>query len=135
MSEAVANKACLLVVEDNEINMLVLRLMLQAAGYDLIEATDGLSAIEIAHSKNPDLVIMDIMMPGMDGISAAREILRNCAGKSPKLLAVTGNVLESVRQECLDAGFDGIIFKPVHAPELIATIERLLPRNGTVHTH
>lgn len=130
MIETLTNRACLLVVEDNETNMLVLRLMLEGAGYELLEATDGVSAVEAALSKKPDLVLMDLMMPRMDGISAAREILRRACGKPPKILAVTGNVLKSIRRECLEAGFDGVILKPVKTRELLAAVERLLPRRS-----
>lgn len=135
MVEPPTNRGYVLVAEDNETNMLVLRLMLEGAGYTLLEATDGVSAVEAALSKNPDLVLMDLMMPRMDGISAAREILRRTSGKPPKMLAVTGNVLESIRRECVRAGFDGVILKPVNARELLETVARLLVRGSATCMH
>jgi CheY-like chemotaxis protein len=119
------DKPTLLVVEDDAVNMMVIRLMLEKAGYAPMEARDGVEAVEVAQAKSPDIILMDIMMPRMDGIAAAREILCRCADRPPKMIAVTGNVIDKVRSDCLEAGFDSIVVKPIEMSALLADIERL----------
>lgn len=132
-AEAVMAGPSLLIVEDNPVNMLVLNLMLRDRGYTVAEARDGIEAVERATSDRPEIILMDIMMPRMDGITAAREILCRARDRPPKIVAVTGNALESIAQECLEAGFDAVLLKPVDARELIATISRLLGGNRPAH--
>lgn len=119
------SKPTLLIVEDDAVNMMVIRLMLEKAGYFAVEAHDGAEAVEIARVQRPDIILMDIMMPRMDGIAAAREILSEAGENPPKIIAITGNVLDKVRQDCMEAGFHSVVVKPVTMPMLIADIERL----------
>lgn len=119
-------KPTVLVVEDNAVNMMVLRLMLERAGHTPIEATDGVEAVAVALAQRPDIILMDLMMPRMDGIAAAREILSRAGDRPPKIIAVTGNTVEQVRRECMEVGFDSVVVKPVRIDELTATIDRLI---------
>lgn len=134
-AEAAMAGPSLLIVEDNPVNMLVLNLMLKDRGYTVAEARDGIEAVELATSEKPEIILMDIMMPRMDGITAAREILGRARDKPPKIVAVTGNALESITRECLEAGFAAVLLKPVDARELIATISRLLGGGGGCPAH
>ena len=122
----------LLIVDDNPVNLLVLRLMLARAGYAPLEASDGLEAVTMASAEKPDLILMDIMMPRMDGIAAAGRILDQASGTPPKIVAVTGNTEERLREECLAAGFCTVLHKPVDARELLATINRLTTRSAKI---
>lgn len=119
-------KPSLLIVEDNAVNTLVLREILGEESYELLEATNGSQAVEVALSKRPDVILMDIMMPGVDGISAARTILDQFKENPPRIVAVTGNALESVRRKCLDSGFSDVLLKPVDAGALRNAVSRLL---------
>ena len=116
----------ILIADDNCVNMLVLRLMLKKAGYVALEAADGLQAVEIALRERPDLIFMDIMMPKMNGISAARQIL-SAGGPLPRIVAITGNSTDDVQQECAEFGFDEVLLKPIDKNTLLATIHRLFP--------
>lgn len=118
-------KPSLLIVDDNPVNLLVLRLMLVRAGYAPLEASDGIEAVTLATAEKPDLILIDIMMPRMNGIAAARRILEQASGTAPKLIAVTGNTEERLTDECLAAGISTVLHKPIDARELIETIERL----------
>lgn len=119
-------KPSLLIVEDNAVNTFVLKAILGETSYNLHEATDGKQAVEMALANRPKVILMDIMMPSKDGISAAREILDQIIHDPPKILGVTGNALDSVRRECLDAGFSGVLVKPVDARELRSAVTLLL---------
>ena len=118
----------LLLVDDHPVNLLVLRLMLERAGYSPREATSGAEAVALALAETPDLVLMDLMMPGMDGITATREILERSDGPPPTFIAVTGNTDTAVSKECLASGFAAVLHKPVDSNELFETIGQLLGR-------
>ncbi len=117
----------ILIVEDNQVNLMILRAMLRKRGYEPIVALDGAEGVEMTELHRPRLVLMDLQMPRLDGIAAAREIMRRLSDKAPIIVAVTANPTESVRAACLEAGFADILDKPLIFGDLIATVERHLP--------
>ena len=114
----------ILVVEDNEMNMKLLRDVLYATGYRTLEATTGAEAVELASSNVPDLVLMDIQLPDFDGVQALHRLRANERTAAIPVLAVTAQAMQGDRQEFLAAGFDGYVSKPVNVRELIGTVRQ-----------
>lgn len=123
-------KKRILVADDNEDTALVFRQGLEWYGYEVTVATDGLKAEEMAISQLPDLIVMDIMMPEMDGLQAASRIRKNPKTHGIPILAVTGRVVPGDREKCLAGGFDGYIAKPFTLRDLKAAIEVLFKDHG-----
>ncbi|WP_458095059.1 response regulator [Roseomonas sp. WA12] len=122
--------ACLhvLVVDDVAVNRLVLRAMLEMAGHAVTEASDGQSALDTIAATRPDIILMDVLMPGMDGLEATRRI-RALPGPvaRTRILAVTAGAMPDQIAACLDAGMDGSVTKPVDRRALLATLEAREP--------
>jgi two-component system cell cycle response regulator DivK len=114
----------ILVVEDNEKNMKLFRDVLHAAGYRTLEATTGARAVELATAHGPDLVLMDIQLPDIDGVEALRRLRANARTASTPVLALTAQAMEGDRERFLAAGFDGYVSKPVNIVELVATVRQ-----------
>jgi two-component system cell cycle response regulator DivK len=111
-----------LVVEDNEKNMKLFRDVLQAKGYRTLEATTGRRAVELAAEHAPNLVLMDIQLPDIDGVEALGRLRADERSASIPVLALTAQAMRGDRERFLAAGFDGYLSKPVDIAELIATI-------------
>ncbi|MEN1758900.1 PAS domain-containing hybrid sensor histidine kinase/response regulator [Anoxynatronum sibiricum] len=113
----------ILVVEDQETNRKMLELMLKKRGYSFEMANDGNEAVAMFREADYSLILMDVQMPGMNGLEATRQIrsLRN--KKSPKIVAVTAHVTEEDRRQCMDAGMDAFLEKPIDFHQLIAAID------------
>ena len=116
----------ILIVEDNEKNRRLARDILQVKGYRTIEAETAESGLEMAPKENPDLVLMDIQLPGMNGIQALKKLRANEATRAIPVLAFTASVMPQDRREIMDAGFDGFVAKPVNLKEFIAAIAKAL---------
>jgi two-component system cell cycle response regulator DivK len=117
----------ILVVEDQEDNRTILRDLLGAAGYELIEATDGAEGVKLAQQQKPDLILMDIQLPGMDGYEATRRIKSQAALKSTPIIAVTSYALSGDEAKARAAGCDGYVTKPFSPRELLAKVREYLP--------
>ncbi len=115
----------ILVVEDNEMNMKLFRDVLIATGYRTLEATTGGEAIELATDQRPDLVLMDIQLPDLDGVQALRKLRGDERTAAIPVLAVTAQAMRDDRARFLEAGFDDYLAKPVNLGELIGTVRRL----------
>jgi two-component system, cell cycle response regulator DivK len=111
-----------LIVEDNEKNMKLFRDVLQATGYSTLEATTGEEAIELSVSQAPALVLMDVQLPGIDGVEALERLRQNERTASIPVLALTAQAMSGDRERFLEAGFDGYLAKPVDVGELIETV-------------
>jgi two-component system cell cycle response regulator DivK len=111
-----------LIVEDNEKNMKLVRDVLQATGYRTLEATTGEEAVELALSQAPALVLMDVQLPGIDGVEALERLRQNERTASIPVLALTAQAMSGDRERFLGAGFDGYLAKPVDVGELIETV-------------
>jgi two-component system cell cycle response regulator DivK len=117
-----------LVVEDNDKNMKLFRDVLQASGYSTFEATTGEDALELAHSHEPALVLMDIQLPGIAGLEALRRLREDELTASIPVLAVTAQAMSGDRERFLAAGFDGYLSKPIDVAELIQVVQELCGR-------
>ena len=111
-------KKHILVAEDNEDLAELYCIQLESLGFDVTVAKNGIEAIELAPLLLPDLVIMDIRMPKMDGLEAARQIRENPATRDIPILAATAKAMEGDKEKCLAAGCDGYIAKPFTHREL-----------------
>ena len=116
----------ILTVEDNPLNAKLLRDLLQSRGYEVAEATTAEAGLEIARERQPALILMDIHLPGMDGITALGELKAEPETASIPVIAVTASVMPMERREILAAGFDGYQPKPLSVKELLAEMDRLL---------
>jgi two-component system, cell cycle response regulator DivK len=112
----------ILVVEDNEKNMKLFRDVLDATGYRTLEATTGSEAVDMASEHTPDLVLMDIQLPDLDGMPALHRLRANARTATIPVLALTAQAMHGDRERFLAAGFDGYLSKPVDVRELIGTV-------------
>lgn len=118
--------AKILLVEDNPLNLDILSRHLQRRGFDFVTASDGNRAVELAHSEQPDLILMDMNLPLKDGWSAAKEIKASSATRDIPLIALTAYASENDREKALAAGCDEYQMKPFRAKSLFDKIDRLL---------
>jgi two-component system, cell cycle response regulator DivK len=114
----------ILVVEDNVKNMKLLRDVLRAKGYRTLEATTGAEVVELAAEHVPDLVLMDIQLPDIDGLEALSRLRADDRTASVPVLAVTAQAMQGDRERFLAAGFDDYLSKPVDIVELVETVSR-----------
>jgi len=112
----------ILVVEDNEKNMKLFRDVLQATGYATLEASTGEDAVELAVAHSPALVLMDVQLPGIDGVEALGLLRADGRTESIPVLALTAQAMQGDRERFLDAGFDGYISKPVDVADFLQTV-------------
>lgn len=113
----------ILVVEDNEKNMKLVRDVLQASGYRMLEARTGGQGVELAIEHRPDLVLMDIRLPDIDGVEALRLLRANEDTALVPVLALTAQAMQGDRERFLAAGFNGYFSKPVDIADLVATVK------------
>lgn len=116
----------ILCVEDNPQNMRLVRKILQHEGYVVIEAEDGLSGVDLANKEQPDLILMDINLPDIDGLEATARIKSNPALGTIPVVALTANAMYGDEERALAAGCDGYISKPVSRTMLIDRIKQFL---------
>lgn len=119
-----------LVVEDNEKSMKLFRDVLRVTGYRTLEATTGAQAIELAAEHAPDLVLMDIRLPDIDGVEALSRLRADERTASIPVLALTAQAMQGDRERILAVGFDGYIAKPVNVVELVGVVRRYCDRPG-----
>jgi two-component system cell cycle response regulator DivK len=116
-----------LVVEDHEDNRRILRDLLGHAGYEMIEAVTGEEGVALAESERPDLILMDIQLPGLDGYEAARRIKANPALARIPIIAVTSYALSGDDRKAFEAGCDAYVTKPFSPRALLAKIREYAP--------
>ena len=118
----------ILIVEDNEKNMKLVRDVLQVKGYQTLEAGTAEDGIALAQAHSPDLVLMDIQLPGMNGIEALGVLRENPATAHIPVIAVTASVMQQDRKLITEAGFDGYVGKPINLQEFLAAVNAMLAR-------
>ena len=118
----------ILIVEDNEKNRRLVRDVLQFKGYETIETETGEEGVELARSRQPALVLMDIQLPGIDGITALKRLREDPTTRAMRVMAVTASAMTQDRQNILDAGFDGYQSKPINVKSFLEAVETLLRR-------
>jgi CheY-like chemotaxis protein len=127
--------AKILLVEDNEMNRDMLSRRLERKGYTVILAVDGLIGVEMAQNESPDLVLMDMSLPVLDGWEATRRLKADVATGSIPVIALTAHAMSSDRDKAMEAGCDDYDTKPVDLPRLLEKIEALLkPESGNEST-
>lgn len=117
----------ILIVEDEPTNMKLFRDLLKFGGYPTIEATDGQQGVKLARQRKPDLILMDVNMPVMDGREATRILKTDASTKHIPIVAVTSCVMESEIEEILRAGCDDYLVKPIDIKEFLNKVTRYLP--------
>lgn len=120
--------AHVLLVEDNELNRDMLSRRLQLRGYSVIRANDGLEALAVAHSSLPDLILMDMSLPEIDGWEATRRLKSDARTAAIPVLALTAHAMPEDRQKALQAGCDDYDTKPVEFARLLLKMEALLEK-------
>jgi two-component system, cell cycle response regulator DivK len=120
-----------LLVEDQEDNRVLARKLLERAGFLVLEATDGRQALDEAATRLPDLVLLDISLPGMDGLTVARRLRESAADKTPLIVALTAHAMASDRAKALESGCHEFMTKPIDVPTFIPTLRRILEHHRT----
>jgi CheY-like chemotaxis protein len=120
----------ILIVEDNEMNLDMLSRRLERRGYETIAATDGLRGVELALAERPDLILMDMRLPGLDGWEATRRIKVNSETSKIPIIALTAHAIAGDREKALESGCDEYEAKPIDFPRLLTKIKALLNERG-----
>ncbi len=115
-----------LVVEDQEDNMQIMDDMLSSAGYEVIKAVTGDEGVAMAESHKPDLILMDVMLPGLDGYEATRRIKDNAALRHIPVVAVTSYALDAEESRAEEAGCDAYLSKPISPRALLAKVREFI---------
>ena len=116
----------ILIVEDNEKNRKLVRDVLSFKGYEILEAETGEDGVRLALERRPRLILMDIQLPGIDGIEALRRIRAEEETRGIPIVAVTASAMDRDRQQIMAAGFDGYQSKPLNVKEFMAAVEAIL---------
>ena len=121
----------ILIVEDNEKNMKLVRDILRHAGHATLEATTGLDGVNLAVANRPDLVLMDIQLPDIDGIEALRRIREVSELDAVPVIAVSASVMPDDQQKIVTSGFDAFVTKPINLKQFLDTVQRFLAQGRT----
>ena|ERR1041384_2729202 len=120
----------ILIIEDNDKNRKLIRDLLQAKGYPTIESDTAEEGIRIAEERRPALVLMDIQLSGMDGITAMKRLKTSAATRTIPVMAITASAMTHNRESMLAEGFDGYQIKPLNLSEFLADIARLAAQSS-----
>jgi CheY-like chemotaxis protein len=120
-----------LIVEDNDKNRKLVRDVLMFKGYEVIETETGEEGVRLAQERRPSLVLMDIRLPGIDGVEALRRLRVEETTREIPIMAMTASVMSEDRQKIMAAGFDAYQSKPINVTEFVAAVEQLLERRRT----
>jgi len=123
-------KKCILIIEDDSLNLKLIRDVLNVSGYDTLEAADGKTGVDIALDQKPDLILMDIQLPVMNGIEATRLIKSHQATYHIPILALTGYAMEEDMKQIQNAGCNGYISKPFHIRDILNSVKDCLLKTG-----
>jgi len=115
-----------LVVEDNEMNMQLFEYLLEESGFVILKATSGEDALKMVDEEVPDLILMDIHLPGMDGLSVVRELKSDARLQNIPILALTAHAMRGDKDRFLQAGCDGYISKPIDIKTFIPSIQKYI---------
>ncbi len=116
----------ILIVEDNEMNLDMLSRRLARKGYEILSARDGQAGVDMCRAERPDLVLMDMSLPVVDGWSATRILKQDAGTSSVPIVALTAHAMQADQDKAMEAGCDAFATKPVDLPGLIETIDKLL---------
>ena len=116
----------ILIVEDNEKNMKLVRDILRHNGHQTIEATTGVEGVRLAQAQRPDLILMDIQLPDIDGIEALRRIRAETSLDAIAVIAVSASVMPDDQHKIVTSGFDAFVTKPINLKQFLETVQRFL---------
>ena len=122
----------ILIVEDNEKNMKLVRDILRHHKYETVEAATGEDGVRLAIERKPDLVLMDIQLPDIDGIEALRRIREEASLDRVPVIAVSASVMPDDQQKIVTSGFDAFVTKPINLKQFLETVKRFLTHGRTV---
>lgn len=125
----------ILVIEDNELNMKLVRSLLKIDRYHVLEACDAQTGIELARKQKPDLILMDIQLPGIDGLIATKKIKEDPDLKDIPIIALTAHAMSGDEKKAHDAGCDGYICKPIHTRSFLGIISQFFSRGMDSESH
>ncbi len=117
-----------MVVEDNEKNRKLVRVVLKAKGYNIIEAATGEEALNLLKNQKPDIILMDIQLPGIDGLTLIKQIKASVITKDIPIIAVTAYAMKGDEQKILDTGCDAYVSKPINTQELPLIVEKYIKK-------
>lgn len=117
----------ILIIEDNEQNMYLVTFILERHGYQVVQAWRGDTGIQLAKEENPDLILLDIQLPSMDGYAVARELRKVESMKETPIVAVTSYAMPGDREQALEAGCTGYIEKPINPETFMSEVRNFLP--------
>ena len=117
-----------MVVEDNEKNRKLVRVVLKAKGYNIIEAATGEEALNLLKNQKPDIILMDIQLPGIDGLTLIKQIKASVITKDIPIIAVTAYAMKGDEQKILDTGCDAYVSKPINTQELPRIVEKYIKK-------
>lgn len=120
-------KAVILMIEDNPQNRYLARFLLEQRGHQIVPAETGPEGLELAAAIRPDLILLDIQLPGMDGHAVARALKSDPDLQPIPIVAVTSYAMVGDREKCLAAGAEGYLEKPINPETFVAEVERFLP--------
>ena len=123
--------ALILIVEDNDKNRKLVRDVLTFKGYEVIETETGEEGVRLAQERSPSLVLMDIRLPGIDGVVALRRLRAEETTRWIPVMAMTASVMSEDRQKIMAAGFDGYQSKPINVTDFVAAVAQVLERRRT----
>lgn len=123
-------KARILLIEDNPQNRYLAKFLLEQRGHEILQAETGPLGLEMAAQALPDLILLDIQLPGMDGHAVARTLKGDPRLRSIPIVAVTSYAMAGDREKCLEAGAEGYIEKPINPESFVAEVERFLPSSA-----
>jgi len=118
--------ACILVIEDSPANMKLAVLLLEQAGHEVLQATDAEEGIRLARERLPQLILMDVQLPGMDGLSATRLLKADPATRAIKIVALTALAMNGDREKIEAVGCDGYIAKPIRYQSFLQVVGEML---------
>jgi CheY-like chemotaxis protein len=116
----------ILIIEDNEANLYLTKFILEKNGYQVLEAREGIQGLELATKQKPDLILMDIQLPDIDGLEAVKRIRTAKTGQEIPIVALTSYAMVGDREKSLAAGCTGYIEKPINPDTFMAEIEKFL---------
>jgi len=120
-----------LIIEDNEKNRKLCRDVLQVKGYKTVESETAEEGLKLAAERSPEMILMDIQLPGMDGITALKQLRSDPKTKNIRVIAITASAMTHNRQTMLAEGFDGYQTKPISLKEFLSEVEKVLGMRGT----
>lgn len=118
-------KPTILIIEDNKQNMYMLSYLLTKSNYNVLEAYNGVDGLQLAHEKHPEIILIDIQLPDMDGYEICLKLRHNGLPKNTTIIAVTSYAMGGDREKAIEAGADGYIEKPINPETFVSQMEKI----------